>query len=141
MENHITIPAPKYVLAIDFDGTIFDTDYPTIGPVREDAVKIIRTFWNEGYGIIINTCREGLALSAAINALMIAGIPYHYVNSNFPHLIYKYSADTRKISADLYIDDKCLMGLPSWQEIYEIVTQKREEWDTLEASILEESKE
>jgi hypothetical protein len=36
-----------------------------------------------------------------------------------------YSADCRKISADIYIDDKCLMGLPeTWEEIYNLINKK-----------------
>jgi hypothetical protein len=36
-----------------------------------------------------------------------------------------YSADCRKISADIYIDDKCLMGLPeTWEEIYNLIQLK-----------------
>ena len=33
------------------------------------------------------------------------------------------------ISADLYIDDKCLMGIPdTWEEIYNITINKMEKY-------------
>lgn len=114
----------KAVLAVDFDGTIHTGEYPQVGPERNEAGLYLRILASEGYGIIINTCREGISLAYAINWLDNNGIPYHYVNCNFPHLIEEYSADCRKISADVYIDDKCLMGLPEWATIYNIINKK-----------------
>jgi hypothetical protein len=117
-------PNFKAVLAIDFDHTICISDYPNLGMERKDAGYYIRKLEQEGYGIVINTCREGIALADGIKWLHKNAIPYHYVNCNFPHIIEMYSADCRKISADLYIDDKCLTGLPEWSEIYNIIIKK-----------------
>lgn len=115
---------PKYILAIDFDLTICMSDYPKLGEEREDAGFYIKKLHDEGYGIVINTCREGRELSIAMDWLDKYNIPYDYINCNFPHLIEYYKADCRKISADLYIDDKCLTGLPTWHEIYKLIKQK-----------------
>jgi hypothetical protein len=57
-------------------------------------------------------------IRAAIAFLDKNDIQYDYINCNMPHLIQKFGADCRKISADVYIDDKCIMGLPTWTEIY-----------------------
>jgi len=114
----------KYVLAIDFDHTICMSNYPEVGPIKEDAKEVINTLYKEGFGIIINTCREGLPLASAINWLKENDIPYHYINCNFPYLITKYKADCRKISADMYIDDKNINGIPEWKEIYLIIQNK-----------------
>ena len=114
----------KAVLAIDFDLTICMSDYPKLGNERFNAGYHIRNLANEGFGIVINTCREGLSLAAAIEWLHKNNIPYHYVNCNFPYLIEKYGADCRKISADMYIDDKGVEPLPEWNEIYSIITKK-----------------
>lgn len=48
------------------------------------------------------------------------------VNCNFPHLIEFYKSDSRKISADVYIDDKCLFDIPDWKTKYEIITKRFE---------------
>lgn len=112
------------VLAIDFDDTICMSDYPQLGMQRAYAGEFIRGLASLGYGIVINTCREGIALADAIKWLHKNEIPYHYVNCNFPHIISYYGADCRKISADMYIDDKCLTGLPGWEEIYRIINEK-----------------
>jgi hydroxymethylpyrimidine pyrophosphatase-like HAD family hydrolase len=115
---------PKHILAIDFDLTICMSDYPALGPIRDEAKVAITKLYNEGFGIVINTCREGHALSDAMHWLKENDIPYHYVNCNFPHLIEHYKADCRKISADMYIDDKGVEPLPSWETIYNIIHKK-----------------
>lgn len=114
----------KAILAIDFDRTICMSNYPDLGEERKDVVEVMNELINEGYGIIINTCREGIPLYDAILWMDHHNIPYHYLNCNFPHVIEMYNADCRKISADLYIDDKCLTGLPEWREIKDIVCKK-----------------
>lgn len=78
---------PEHILAIDFDLTICMSDYPKLGQQRFNAGYIIRKLYDEGFGIVINTCREGHALSDAMHWLKEHNIPYHYVNCNFPHLI------------------------------------------------------
>lgn len=113
------------VISIDFDGTICELAYPEIGEIKKDASIYIRKLYNEGHKIIINTCRSGKYEGHAQEFLDNAMIPYHYINSNLPSLIEMYSQDCRKISADIYIDDKCLMGLPeTWKEIYNLVNAK-----------------
>lgn len=116
----------KAILAIDFDLTICMSEYPYLGEERNEAGMHIRWLASEGYGIVINTCREGLTLADAIKWLHRHNIPYHYINCNFPHLIAEYGADCRKVSADLYIDDNCLTGLPEWSEIYRLIKNKFE---------------
>lgn len=115
---------PEHILAIDFDLTICMSDYPKLGQQRFNAGYIIRKLYDEGFGIVINTCREGHALSDAMHWLKEHNIPYHYVNCNFPHLIERYKADCRKISADMYIDDKGVDPLPEWDEIYTKIHEK-----------------
>lgn len=117
----------KLVLAIDFDGTIAEVSFPEVGAIRKDAAMYIRKLYDEGHYIIINTCRSGHAEGLAEEFLKYHMIPYHYINSNLPELIVEYKQDCRKISADYYIDDKCIMGLPSWREIYEIIQSKVDE--------------
>ena len=116
----------KAIIAIDFDGTVHTGEWPSVGSMRKDAGIVMKKLIDEGYGIIINTCREGIPLYDGILWMDHNGIPYHYINCNFPHIIEHYGADCRKISADLYIDDKCLTGLPEWDEIYKIINNKYE---------------
>lgn len=112
------------VLAIDFDGTIAELSFPKVGALRKDADTVIRKLYDDGHKIIINTCRSGKFEGMAHDFLKEHGIPFHFINSNLPELIVEYGQDCRKISADIYIDDKCLTGLPSWKEIYNIIKSK-----------------
>lgn len=112
-------------ISIDFDGTICELAYPAVGEIKKDAAFYIKKLHNDGHEIIINTCRSGKYEGDAVDFLFRHNIPYHYINSNMPRLIEQYGQDTRKISADVYIDDKCLMGLPdTWEEIYRLITLK-----------------
>ncbi len=128
----------KLILAIDFDGTIAELSFPECGKIKKDAVYYISKLYLEGHDIIINTCRSGIYEGLAQKFLEKHEIPYHYINSNMPHLIEHYKQDCRKISADLYIDDKCLMGLPeSWEEIYNII---QERWKNIKSECLKKRK-
>lgn len=119
----------KLVLAIDFDGTIAELSFPETGEIKPYAAYYINRLFMDGHDIIINTCRSGIYEGLAQEFLEKHEIKYHYINSNMPYMIENYKQDCRKISADLYIDDKCLMGLPdTWEEIYNLI-QKR--WKTI----------
>lgn len=111
-------------LSVDCDGTIWENAYPNIGELREGAKHYINQLYDDGFIILINTCRSGPFAEAARNFLVRNKIKFHYFNENAPELIKKYKYDCRKISADVYIDDKCLMGIPEWGEIYKIIQDK-----------------
>lgn len=116
------------ILAIDFDGTICELSFPEVGKMKPEADKYINLLFDEGHEIIINTCRSGVYEGLAETFLKEKGIHYDFINSNMPHLIEQYQQDCRKISADIYVDDKCLMGLPNtWKEIYEIIQIKKKQ--------------
>lgn len=114
----------RLILAIDFDGTIAEVSFPEVGALIAGAAEHIRMLYDEGHYIIINTCRSGKMEGLAEDFLKENDIPYHYINSNLPELVEEYTQDCRKISADYYIDDKCIMGLPSWWTIYEIIQER-----------------
>jgi len=107
------------IISIDFDDTIFDEHekpYPEVGRRFANSRVVINKWWIRGYTIIINTCRTNIDDTPgqlyAEAALAAEQIKYDHINENCPDLIVKYNGDCRKISADLYIDNKCLGGLP-----------------------------
>lgn len=113
------------VLAIDFDGTIVESKYPLIGKLKKDAKIYINLLYRQGHQIVINTCRSGVYQEEVKRFLEENKISFSYINENLPELIKRYKQDCRKISADIYIDDKCLMGLPkTWGEIYRLINLK-----------------
>lgn len=110
------------VIVIDFDETIVYSSYPKIHGLKPNAREIINKLYNEGHDIIINTCRAGIYEAQVYHFLNRNKIKYHYINSNLPRLIVKFGQDCRKISGDIYIDDKNLGGIPdNWLKIYSII--------------------
>ena len=92
---------------------------------HKDADKYINMMYDLGFNIIINTCRADQYQEHAEEFLKEKGIKYHQINCNLPQSVDYYKQDCRKISADIYIDDKCLMGLPStWEEIFYLTIEK-----------------
>jgi len=108
------------ILAIDFDGTIAHTDYPIIIGLKPYAKEVINKLYNEGHIIIINSCRANQPAEMMKSFLDDHGLLYHLINENSPHRIQTYGGDTRKISADLYIDDRNI-GCDdiNWLVVYE----------------------
>lgn len=112
------------IIAIDFDGTICLDRYPAIGPLAPNSKKVINQLHADGHYLIINTCRSGNELTEAINYLLENGIKFDRVNDNHPEMTAKYGA-TRKVFADVYIDDRNIGGLPMWLDIYDQIKQKQ----------------
>lgn len=109
------------ILAIDFDGTIARGKFPNIGEPQPYAKEAIATLKKEGHYIIINTCRSGSQLIDAINWLLEKDITFDRVNDNAIEMIALHGNNSRKVFADLYIDDRQIGGLPTWLEILDYV--------------------
>ena len=96
----------KKVIAVDFDGTLCKSEWPKIGePNRELIAQLIEEQKN-GAVIILWSCRANRLLREAINWAKDLGLRFDYVNRNTPERIKLYKGDSRKISADIYIDDR-----------------------------------
>jgi hydroxymethylpyrimidine pyrophosphatase-like HAD family hydrolase len=121
----------RKIIAIDFDGTIVKHQYPGIGPVRKNALKVINRLYDEGYIIIIWTCRYTPEDLKNMTDWLDKSISYNHINSNDPELRFQ---PTPKIYADTYIDDRQVGGLPGWLEIYKIITGYA--WTTIRRSLL-----
>lgn len=94
------------VIAVDFDGTLCKNEYPLIGRANIRLIASLKKNKAKGDTLILWTCREGEILEQAISWCASFGLEFDYVNENTPELIKRYGNDTRKIGADLYIDDK-----------------------------------
>ena len=70
------------------------------------------------------TVREGKLLEEAINFCKEKGLEFYAVNSNYPEEKKSHDNFSRKLKADLFIDDRNLGGLPDWGTIYRMVKNK-----------------
>lgn len=108
------------IIAIDFDGTIVEHRYPFIGKIRPFAFETMEKLQIKGHRLILWSHRAGQKLDEAVKFCLLHGIEFYAVNKNFPEEVWDEN-DSRKILADIYIDDRNLGGLPSWGEIYKII--------------------
>lgn len=97
------------LFGIDFDGTIAYDAYPNIGELIPGAKETITKIKNNGGKIAIWTCRSGEHGKLVKDFLHKNNIPYDTFNEAFEENIIQYGGDSRKIYADCYIDDKCLL--------------------------------
>jgi len=110
------------IIAIDFDGTICQNEFPKVGELIPDAARVIKQLKLDGHTIIINTCRCGDQVLDAVNFLQRHKIPFDVFNDNDPINVEKYGSNSRKVYAHCYIDDRNIGGLPPWSEMYENIT-------------------
>ena len=97
-----------YVIAVDFDGTCVEHNYPAIGMDVEGAVEGLRELNKHGHRIILNTMRSGLRLEAAVRWFRDRKIELWAVNRNPEQ---EQWTSSPKVYADIYIDDSAL-GCP-----------------------------
>jgi len=118
------------IIAVDFDGTLVEVGhpYPKIGKLKKDAKKVINKLYDDGYYIIIWTCRGDVALDEMIKFLNRNKINYDKVNENADYDIIGIKP-LPKIFYNYLIDDRCLLDLPDWKTIYKIITGVKYEKD------------
>jgi hypothetical protein len=113
-------------LAIDFDGTIVEDSFPGIGKSKTFAFETLKKLQSEGFRLILWTYRHGKTLEEAVEFCKKNGVEFYAVNSSFEGEVFDLQNQSRKIDADLFIDDRNLGGFPGWGEIYRIVTERIE---------------
>jgi hydroxymethylpyrimidine pyrophosphatase-like HAD family hydrolase len=61
----------KYeVIAVDFDGTIVQEQWPNIGPLIPECVEVLQKYSKRGGKIILWTCREDWAVLFCIEEVV-----------------------------------------------------------------------
>lgn len=113
------------IIVIDYDDTIVFQDYPRSGAIKPGAKDVINRLHSEGHKILIWTCRAGDRKEIAADYLTKEGVLFHTINENLDEVCAMYGGDTRKLSGDIYIDDKQLGGIPDdWELIYKIIKKQ-----------------
>ena len=86
---------------MDYDGTLYIDGKPNINLIRTLIQR-------QKYGdeIILWTCREGNSLREAVTYLRKYGFIPNCINCNTPTAIRIMGHDSRKVYADVYLDDK-----------------------------------
>lgn len=107
-------------IAVDFDGTIVEHCYPAIGKPKLFAFETLKEFQKKGFLLILWTFRAGKELDEAVDFCRNNGIEFYAVNKNYPEEVMDEST-SRKIDADIFIDDKNLGGFKEWSDVWQIM--------------------
>lgn len=110
------------IIAVDFDGTIVEHRYPDIGREKPFAIETLKQLAKEHHQLILWTVREGKYLQEAVDFCRERGLEFYAVNRNYPEEKHPH---TRKLNAELWIDDRNLGGLPDWGTIYQMIKKNR----------------
>ena len=112
------------IIAVDFDGTIVEDAYPKIGKPILFAFETLKKLQEDGYRLILWTYRYGDKLDEAVAFCKSKGVTFYAINKSFPEEQYNESM-SRKIHADLFIDDRNVGGFKGWGEIYQMLTNSK----------------
>ena len=97
------------IVAVDFDGILATDQFPYIGTPNHMMINFVRSLIENEHEVILWTSRTGKPLSDALEWCEFHGLQFCAVNDNAPSNKAKYSSQypqgTRKVSADIYIDD------------------------------------
>jgi hypothetical protein len=107
-------------IAVDFDGTIVEHKYPEIGEEFLFSIETIKELQRQQHMIILWTFRSGKYLDEAVEYCRKRGLEFYAVNKNYPEEVFEEN-QSRKINADLFIDDRNLGGFPGWNVVLEMV--------------------
>lgn len=113
----------RLIIAVDFDGTIVEDRYPGIGKPRIFAFETLKRLQDDGHRLILWTYRHGQTLEEAVAFCEQNGINFYAVNKSFPEEQFDNSK-SRKINADIFIDDRNIGGVLGWGEVYQILTNE-----------------
>lgn len=128
-------------IAIDFDGTIVEDAYPSIGRERPFAISTLKSLIADRHKLILWTVREGRLLDEAVEWCRSRGVEFYAINRDYPE---EEAANnnhfSRKLKVDLFVDDRNVGGIPDWGAIYSMVTHKlsSEDYYTNEARMEDE---
>ncbi len=113
----------SYIIAVDFDGTVVDDVYPKIGKPKLFAFEALKQLLTQGHRLVLWTYRSGKELGEAVEFCRENGVEFYAVNSSFEGEVFDFDKQSRKIHADIFIDDRNLGGFPGWGETLQIINK------------------
>ena len=119
------------IIAVDFDGTIVTHQYPAIGEELPFATETLKQLIADGHQLILWSVREGKLLDEAVEWCRARGVEFWAVNRDYPEALQKNNNHySRKLKADVFIDDRNIGGLPEWGLIYRMI-KNNESWHSI----------
>lgn len=119
-------------IAVDFDGTIVENKFPDIGKPMLFGIETLHELQKRRHQLILWTFRAGHHLEEAVKYCEEQGITFYAVNHSYPEEVHEFERHplrySRKIDADIFIDDRNVGGFPGWSKIFRMIHP--EEGDT-----------
>ena len=97
------------IIAVDFDGTLCFSQWPGLGEPNLPLIEKLQKYKNDGDKLILWTCRQDKELDDAVQWCAEKGLYFDAVNDNLQEIKDLFGNNSRKITADFYIDDKGIM--------------------------------
>jgi hypothetical protein len=114
------------VIAIDFDGTIVEHEYPKIGREIPFAVETLKMLQKDHHKLILWSVREGKLLDEAVAWCKERGLEFYAVNRDYPEETMDNNQHwSRKLKVDMFIDDRNIGGLPDWGTMYKMIRDRK----------------
>lgn len=120
MSNSNFISTDSKVIAVDFDGTIVTHAYPAIGKEMLFAFATLKELQSRGHKLILWTFRSGELLDEAVEYCRKNGVEFYAVNKNYPEEVFSDKI-SRKVNADIFIDDRNVGGFRGWSETWQML--------------------
>jgi len=108
------------IIAVDFDGTIVENAYPNIGEPMLFAFETLKALQKENHRLILWTFRSGKRLEEAVDYCKKNGVNFYSVNSSYPEEVLDNKV-SRKIDADIFIDDRNIGGFLGWSKVWQLL--------------------
>jgi hypothetical protein len=112
----------KLVIAVDFDGTLCEFNFPNIGeqtPHQQELMDTLIQMRKEGHKLILWTNRGDnenyQSLTEAVDWCRKKGLEFDAINQNIEGQK-KLSGYSPKVMADIYIDDKAV-NVKDWKSV------------------------
>lgn len=112
------------VIAIEFDGVIVDDNYPNIGDEKPFAFDTLKKLRKRGHTLILWSRRTGKLLDEAVEYCLQNGVEFYAANKSYPEEVFDNEV-SRKVNADLFIDNRLQGELPDWGAIYQMIKRNK----------------
>lgn len=124
------------IIAVDFDGTLVEDKFPSIGKLKRSRAGGDGTFLEElirlqqaGDKVILYTCREGEFLKEAVEFCKAHGLIFDAVNENVSSTLKWWNGKvSRKPFAHVYVDDRAVNLMGYHKDVSSFIEELTEEY-------------
>lgn len=112
------------IIALEFDGVIVEDAFPRIGEEKPFAFDTLKKLRKRGHTLILWSRRTGKSLDEAVEFCRQNGMEFYAVNKSYPEEELDNDV-SRKVNAELFIDNRMQTDLPDWGAIYQMIKRNK----------------